>query len=551
MIARRHRSPRYRNQSNLILVHSPDADQHGPDPVSSPVTGPHGPQSPALVESTPLLSPPSTSGPPAALQQVPIPLLVGAFPRHDPSPSKSPKRNPKHFAKINFTAIPKPSQPKLLKCGLFNAHSLGDAEHADALKDLVVQHDLDCMAYTETWLRGDDSDAQKEGEITPSGYRFSSRPRRGRRGGGVGVLTRANIAVKTFPPAPFTSFEHQDVQLSIAKTHLRLIIIYRPPPSTKNKLTPALFLEQFLVLLEQICAIPGNMIIVGDFNIHVDSPNSPNDTLPKRFLGILESMGLTQHVSGPTHRAGHTLDLIITRSESCLIRDVVVLNPGLSDHSAVFFTIALPRPQPLRITKPGRKLRAIDHNVFNTDLSKTTLLTAPPSTIEGLVNVYNSCLSSTLDHHAPIKSRTYIEKPDSKWWSDELTKSRCALRYHERTKTRTGLEVHNQIYKDACKEHRSLRYQTKRSYYIKCITEAAGDQGALFKLTDKLLRKSSDMPLPAYESPATLAGEFTSFYNEKVRKIQAGLRPPRFPLNLSLSLSLPPPPPSTGSAASH
>ena len=30
------------------------------------------------------------------------------------------------------------------------------------------------------------------------------------------------------------------------------------------------------------------------------------------FLDLLESMGLQQHVDVPTHKSGHTLDLIIT-----------------------------------------------------------------------------------------------------------------------------------------------------------------------------------------------------------------------------------------------
>ena len=48
------------------------------------------------------------------------------------------------------------------------------------------------------------------------------------------------------------------------------------------------------------------LLIVGDFKIHVDSSNNES----KGFLDILNANGLTQHVTNPTHQKGHTLDLI-------------------------------------------------------------------------------------------------------------------------------------------------------------------------------------------------------------------------------------------------
>ena len=54
------------------------------------------------------------------------------------------------------------------------------------------------------------------------------------------------------------------------------------------------------------------LLIEGDFNIHVDIPGNEDCVCLKE---VLESMGLQQHVhvNEPTHKSGHTLDLIITR----------------------------------------------------------------------------------------------------------------------------------------------------------------------------------------------------------------------------------------------
>ena len=57
------------------------------------------------------------------------------------------------------------------------------------------------------------------------------------------------------------------------------------------------------------------LMIIGDFNIHVDDSN---DVYAAEFLGMLASMGLMQHA--------HTLDLVIMRQF-----DSIILHPW--DHS--------------------------------------------------------------------------------------------------------------------------------------------------------------------------------------------------------------------------
>ena len=83
------------------------------------------------------------------------------------------------------------------------------------------------------------------------------------------------------------------------------------------------------------------LIVVGDCNIHVDVPN---DTDALKFLDLLESLGLEQHVTEPTHIRGHTLDLVITRK----IEDILASPPRacryFSDHAAVHCDVAISKP---------------------------------------------------------------------------------------------------------------------------------------------------------------------------------------------------------------
>ena len=142
---------------------------------------------------------------------------------------------------------------------------------------------------------------------------------------------RKPLKVKLNCNSSFPSFQHIDLTISNGNTHLRIILVYRPPPSAKYKLTPKAFLDDFTCLLEELAVYPSDFIIMGDFNIHVDKMS---DSLAARFADI-DSTGLQQHVTMPTRSAGHTLDLVITRAKSSLVHEVSVSDPGLSDHYAI------------------------------------------------------------------------------------------------------------------------------------------------------------------------------------------------------------------------
>ena len=72
--------------------------------------------------------------------------------------------------------------------------------------------------------------------------------------------------------------------------------------------------------------------IIGDFNFHIDA--DAGSSIP--FHELLEIHGLQQHVTESTHVRGHILDLVITHIDADIISDLLIEDPGISDHSAVF-----------------------------------------------------------------------------------------------------------------------------------------------------------------------------------------------------------------------
>ncbi|RJG14928.1 hypothetical protein D4A39_16755 [Alcanivorax profundi] len=82
------------------------------------------------------------------------------------------------------------------------------------------------------------------------------------------------------------------------------VIIYKPPQQYQG------FIEDFTEMLSVVCTEFNCIIITGDLNVHVDNVCDRN---AKELCAVLETFGLTQHVSEPTHSRGHTLDLLITK----------------------------------------------------------------------------------------------------------------------------------------------------------------------------------------------------------------------------------------------
>ena len=84
-------------------------------------------------------------------------------------------------------------------------------------------------------------------------------------------------------------------------TQLHVVLVYRLLKAS------TCFLLELSELLASVCPMSPATIIVGDFNIHVDSSSC---FLAVDFLSLLDCFNIKQHVQGPMHAKGHTLDLV-------------------------------------------------------------------------------------------------------------------------------------------------------------------------------------------------------------------------------------------------
>ena len=77
------------------------------------------------------------------------------------------------------------------------------------------------------------------------------------------------------------------------------------------------------------------LLLTGDFNIHVNNLKSPDTNT---FLDVLDSFGLHNHISFPTHCLNNTLDLVITSEQDNFIESSTP-DRLFSDHNIVYFNL--------------------------------------------------------------------------------------------------------------------------------------------------------------------------------------------------------------------
>jgi len=98
--------------------------------------------------------------------------------------------------------------------------------------------------------------------------------------------------------------------------------------------------------------------------------DNASDNLTSQFLTLLSSFNLTQHVNFPIHDRNHTLDLVITSSDTSLAPSLFSSHFSPSDHSPVFTKLSI-EPTPL----PPAKLHLSSYlRFFSTVLTNSQTL---------------------------------------------------------------------------------------------------------------------------------------------------------------------------------
>ena len=396
-----------------------------------------------------------------------------------------------------------------------------------SLYHFIVSQNVDVLALTETWLCDGPDDLIVINNSVPPGYHIHCVNRQHKRGGGVALIYKKDITFKDEQLTSidrFSQFELLDCCIKINKISTRVVVVYRPPIAGNIQYEE--FAREWSLYLERFIEVQEELLIVGDFNIHVDTVNSLSDS----FTNILDANGLKQHVDQPTHRKGHTLDLVITRDTSGLLRSPPVISisgvgdlTGASscDHYAVWCYLNIARPKTISKTVTYRSLRKIPIHDYRADILR--VVECNSETAGALVEQYNVKLQALTDKYAPPQNKTITLRPHAPWYTEALRREKRERRKCERTATRTLLTVDREIAEERYARRTVQIEQAKAAYYTSQIDKNKGDSKTLLKLTNSLMGKNGETILPTHSCDKTLADQFLSFFHNKIDNIRTGI----------------------------
>ncbi|XP_074651577.1 uncharacterized protein LOC141906233 [Tubulanus polymorphus] len=398
---------------------------------------------------------------------------------------------------------------------LFNTRSL--VNKTTLVSEHVLDQSADIALFTETWIKDNDLNSCSIENLKPEGYKFKSQPRSSGRGGGIGILYKPSVIVKVRKPrVTVSTFQLLESEIISDKTVLSIIsAVYRPPPSKKNRFTVGQFLEEFEQYIATMAMLQYPIIIAGDFNLHVDGASKPDVA---KFLSLLSVYGFNQRVTGSTHKYGHTLDLILSRSLDTIISSVTVEDSCISDHSTILCELSIDKPKWPLVCKTSMNLRSVNSLTFSTTWA-SQLMHIGHWNANHLVEQYNLTGSYILDSVAPLKKRTLKLRPGtSKWYNNDIHSARQLRRKLEHQWQRTKLVVHKQPFLDQRSKVVNLIKCAKFEYYKSKMC----NMKQTFNVINRELLNRNATSLPSGEHEF-IAESFSKFFSDKVQHIREQL----------------------------
>ena len=306
----------------------------------------------------------------------------------------------------------------------------------------------------------------------------------------------------------------------INRKSIRALIVYRPSDSGA---AIGLFFEEFSSFLEEVVVCSEELLIIGDFNFHMDDTA---DRYAAQFGSLLELFNLKQYVAVPTHRSGQILDLAISRkdAEALKVDELVVMGLLISDHKAICFQLNLQTPLNERKSVVSHRLRNFDSEAFTEMVISSGLLAdVSDLPLELLVDRYDNVLRNTMVILAPVKSRTIVLRPNAPWYNENIGNEKTKRRRLESGRWRSSLESDRLSYIEQCGVVNTMLYKAKEFYYSSVIQDNAHDTRLLFRSIDKLLQRQTEKHYPSADNDQQLAIAFADFFTAKIERIREEL----------------------------
>ena len=379
--------------------------------------------------------------------------------------NKNHHTNPKRKANIrNLRQVPtvdinNHETARTITVSTINARSLKHKENV--ISEEIHNTNSDITIITETWLTDTEEDNTwtLSSEFNNDPYQISTKNRRNKRGGGIALVTHRKYAITTRPETPnYSSFEHATWNIQIGPIVYTIIAIYHPPQGTDPKVSNANFLDQLTNLLSHVIPKHRDIIIMGDFNIHI---NNLEDRDAQILNDTLKAFNLRQHINIPTHNLGHTIDLIITPNN---YTGSLVPGSYISDHRMITLSTNIPKPKAKAETKKVCSLTDNKIQQFTKVFNNAAILNT--NNLDEATNQLNSEILRTLDKIAPQQIKKITARIRKPWCDNDLKHQRQIVKNRERKWLKYKEQPHWKAYKRERNRFITMIKYKKETTYI-------------------------------------------------------------------------------------
>ncbi|XP_061141855.1 uncharacterized protein LOC133158583 [Syngnathus typhle] len=327
-----------------------------------------------------------------------------------------------------------------------------------------------------------------------------------KRVGGVALISNSELSFRPRSINVFKTFEVLTVR-STALPSFYLTVIYRPPGAYSG------FLDEFSEFVADLVFNADNIIIMGDFNIHM---NLPSELLTSAFQTLTDTFGFTQAVQAATHKNGNTIDLVLSRGLATSNIAVLPYTTVLSDYYLIKFEILVPcQRQESNQHYRSRHLNSMTLTALSEILSPATaIFLTYAGSIDNLTNEFNATLLNAIDSVAPLRLKTCRRVP-TPWFTDETRTLKQLCRKYERRWRLTKLEVFHQAWQDSLLKYKDALILAKTRYFSQVINLNKNNPKHLFDTVAKLTLRQ-----PTPDSSFHSADEFMKFFAQKIESIR-------------------------------